>query len=229
MMSAVVRSRGAILASVWLTACAGGQDASRLNHEQATNGEAVNHLVVTISKITHVVHFSPGSKEPDSLQMSELIDFMYRGGASRGDAVLIERSANPEDDDRATILSGALEEQGLRPSVRVAALPTGELRLTIESYAASAPACPDWSKPPGSDLANTLPSDFGCATDANLAAMVADPRDLIEGRKLSPASGDPAIAGLQRYRTGKVTPLPDASAGATAIPLLTIPQGQPNP
>ena len=37
--------------------------------------------------------------------------------------------------------------------------------------------------------------------------MVADPRDLVVGRTMGPAEGDPAIAGLTRYREGKPTPL----------------------
>jgi type IV pilus biogenesis protein CpaD/CtpE len=49
---------------------------------------------------------------------------------------------------------------------------------------------------------------LGCATEANLAAMVADPRDLTEGRALSPATGDRALAALLRDQSGERKPLP---------------------
>jgi type IV pilus biogenesis protein CpaD/CtpE len=71
----------------------------------------------------------------------------------------------------------------------------------------------------------TLPARFGCANRANLAAMVADPADLDRGRALAPAQGDAAIAAVQRYRKGQVTPLPasgtdgsDSGAAGAAPP-----------
>jgi pilus biogenesis lipoprotein CpaD len=53
--------------------------------------------------------------------------------------------------------------------------------------------------------------DLGCANTSNLAAMVADPRDLLEGRPLGPADGAREIGAVQRYRTDKVRPLPERS------------------
>jgi type IV pilus biogenesis protein CpaD/CtpE len=52
------------------------------------------------------------------------------------------------------------------------------------------------------------PALFGCANLANLTAMVADPADIDHGRSLAPLSGDSAVAAVQRYRKGQVTPLP---------------------
>jgi hypothetical protein len=37
--------------------------------------------------------------------------------------------------------------------------------------------------------------------------MIADPGELIAGRSLGPGQGEPLAAGVERYRTGKVTPL----------------------
>ncbi len=48
------------------------------------------------------------------------------------------------------------------------------------------------------------------ANDANLAAMVADPDDLVTGVPNRMADGQVAVAAVTRYRAGKVKNLPDS-------------------
>ena len=204
----------AVATAFWLSGCATEVTTAPSTLVEGRAGEIRNRPVVSVSTLTHAVRFRDGANEPDPLAISELNDFLVSADASRGAAVLIERSANSHDDDRVAILLGALSRKGLRPTVRVAAVPAGTIRLTIERYVASAPDCPNWSKTPGNDFGNTLPSDFGCATAADLAAMINDPRDLVAGRDASPAAGDAAIAPLQRYRTGRVPPLSADGVGA---------------
>lgn len=57
---------------------------------------------------------------------------------------------------------------------------------------------------------------LGCANRANLAAMVANPGDLEQGRLLSPASGAREAQAVDAYKTGKVKPL-SGSAGTSLI------------
>lgn len=45
-------------------------------------------------------------------------------------------------------------------------------------------------------------TNFGCATNANLAAMIADPADLIGPRVMGPADAQRGTTVLQSYRTG---------------------------
>jgi pilus assembly protein CpaD len=78
------------------------------------------------------------------------------------------------------------------------------LRVVVERYVATGPKCPDWSQPDADRLTNELPSDFGCATAANLAAMAVDPHDLIAGRTMGPVVGDPASRPVAQYRNGEV-------------------------
>lgn len=58
---------------------------------------------------------------------------------------------------------------------------------------------------------------FGCATGANLRAMVADPADLERGRASTPPQGDAAVAAAKRHREDQVKPLiagADSGSGA---------------
>ena len=85
--------------------------------------------------------------------------------------------------------------------------------LVLERYLVTLPACPDWSRQSGTDFANLPHSNFGCATQANLGLMVAEPRDLVRGRTLGPADGTHQAEGIVRYRTGKVIELQKEKVG----------------
>lgn len=58
------------------------------------------------------------------------------------------------------------------------------------------------------DEAGVAGPGYGCATLANLRAMVADARDLEIGVEASPPRGDAAFAAAARHRAGKPKPLP---------------------
>jgi pilus assembly protein CpaD len=60
-------------------------------------------------------------------------------------------------------------------------LSAGTARIIITRAKASVPGCPDWSSHNDFNPNNATSSNFGCAVNANLAAMVADPEHLIRG------------------------------------------------
>jgi pilus assembly protein CpaD len=96
-------------------------------------------------------------------------------------------------------------------------LQPGQARVVITRTTASVPGCPDWSAKSDMNYTNGTSPGFGCAVNSNLAAMVADPQDLLEGKK---GSGETVIAtsnkAISTYRdmepTGKGG-LMEASAG----------------
>ncbi|WP_333605127.1 CpaD family pilus assembly protein [Novosphingobium sp.] len=57
----------------------------------------------------------------------------------------------------------------------------GTARVVIVRSKASVPGCPDWSAKSDFNPNNGLSSNYGCATNSNLAAMVANPEDLLRG------------------------------------------------
>ncbi len=58
----------------------------------------------------------------------------------------------------------------------------GMIRVVVSRMSASVRRCPDWSRASQPDYEASTTSNFGCATNANLAAMVANPEDLIRGQ-----------------------------------------------
>ena len=59
----------------------------------------------------------------------------------------------------------------------------GQARVVITRSTASVPGCPDWSHSSEANEKNATNPNYGCAINGNLAAMVANPEDLIKGQQ----------------------------------------------
>jgi pilus assembly protein CpaD len=96
--------------------------------------------------------------------------------------------------------------------VTAGAVPPGIVRVVVSRSTASVPNCPHWS---GRGGINSTSSNYGCATNSNLAAMIADPSDLVLGQAGS-GTGDAATAAkaIKVYRDT----LPSGSKGLTVSP-----------
>lgn len=57
----------------------------------------------------------------------------------------------------------------------------GTVRVVITRSTASVKGCPDWGTQSDTNLHNATASGYGCAINGNLAAMVANPEDLVKG------------------------------------------------
>lgn len=125
----------------------------------------------------------------------EAMDLRY------GDRVAVENpGANPAVTNAINELAGrygiivsetAPTTQGfLRPA---------EARVVITRSSAEVPGCPDWSAKSDMNYLNATSPGYGCANNSNLAAMVANPEDLLEGQS---GSGETIIAtGNKAIRT----------------------------
>jgi len=80
-----------------------------------------------------------------------------------------------------------------------------DVRITYIRYLAHAEPCGDWSKNLGYTSANKASPNFGCATQRNLAAMVADPRDLVTPKPMDPDDAQRRLTVLEKYRRGETT------------------------
>jgi len=57
----------------------------------------------------------------------------------------------------------------------------GTVRVVLTRSSAVVPGCPDWSAKSDTNLNNATSTNYGCASNANLAAMIADPEHLLKG------------------------------------------------
>jgi pilus assembly protein CpaD len=83
--------------------------------------------------------------------------------------------------------------------------PGAPLRLSYLQFVASPPDCPDWSENVGRDPQNMPWPNAGCATQRNLAAMVANPEDLIRPRGETPRPGERRDVVWGKYIAGEPT------------------------
>jgi pilus assembly protein CpaD len=87
----------------------------------------------------------------------------------------------------------------IMPLVPLAGCAAGERGLVsphqpvVSAAGAHVPNCPDWSDT-NLPMSEGQSSNYGCATALNLAAMIADPNDLIRGRTDTATGADPALA-----------------------------------
>src|SRR3546814_2711319 len=66
--------------------------------------------------------------------------------------------------------------------VTAGSVPGGTVRIVVSRSVASVPGCPDWRDTQEADLNGGTSSNYGCAVNSNLAAMVANPQDLVLGQ-----------------------------------------------
>jgi len=83
----------------------------------------------------------------------------------------------------------------------------GDTRVDISyiAYSARTQACGDWSENESFTLDNTTPKRFGCSVQQNIAAMVADPRDLLGPGRMGPVDTNRRATVMEKYQKGETT------------------------
>jgi pilus assembly protein CpaD len=66
--------------------------------------------------------------------------------------------------------------------VTVGDIVPGTARIVVTRSTANVPNCPNWTKTTEANFNSSNHPNYGCAVNSNLAAMVADPEDLVRGR-----------------------------------------------
>lgn len=125
-----------------------------------------------------------------------------------GDRVAIDYGDGHANVAAAQAVSDAAAERGILISdtapVTAGQVTPGNIRVVVTRSTASVPSCPDWSTTHENNYNAGNHSNYGCAINSNLAAMVADPEDLVRGRdskKLDTNSGKKAVD-TYRAKTG---------------------------
>ncbi len=79
------------------------------------------------------------------------------------------------------------------------------IRVSYLRFHAEAPECGRWPDNLAESKRNTNYHNFGCAQQRNLAAMIANPSDLLGPRTMSSANGDRRDAVYEKYIKGEST------------------------
>ncbi len=134
----------------------------------------------------------------------------FRGIELRyGDQLFVEEPRDyPSPGARADV-AAIIGEYGLMlrdgAPVMGGAVAPGSIRVIASRSVASVPSCPDWSARDVASNVNTS-SNFGCGINSNIAAMVANPNDLVLGQPGSVQSGSSVAArAVRTYRERQPT------------------------
>lgn len=177
--------------------------------------ESESPKAIDVQRLSGSLNLAVTGADLSADQAARIDDFLSRQGNLFNLRVTVAGHAG----DSLASVEQFLIARGVRPSHisrgKGASLTSGNVEIVAERYVAAPPSCPDWSHANIMDTTNSNSSNFGCADASNLARMVADPRDLLVGRSLAPASGTAAAAAAGRYNTGQVKELPVFRYSAT--------------
>ena len=224
-MHSFVRVLLPVAAALTLAAC----ETERLPEpaDVATQGIAPA-IKVTTEQQRHVVYVTPGSGKISDAERSSLAAFVSDAAIGDPEAVHI-RLRGAVTPAQLSAVTQTVVSAGVQPAkIEFEAVPPSDLGMSggpvtgeaVEVVASVShvdyPHCPrnSWTSISGVD--NPSSSNFGCSTTNNLEAMVADPRDLVQGE--SGGKTDNAVAGtaIQRLQTDHVKPLPQTQT-TTAV------------
>jgi pilus assembly protein CpaD len=93
----------------------------------------------------------------------------------------------------------------------------GTVRVVVSRMKATVPGCPDFSRFAGTDFESNTSSNQGCAINGNIAAMVANPTDLVRGQPGSDVTDNAqATKAIDVYRKAVPGSGSGGSGGAAA-------------
>ena len=143
---------------------------------------AVNVPVVTSADYVFDAAAPDGTLAPGQ---AERLNGWFQGlGLGYGDAIYVDGAyADAARGQVASIAGqyGMLVSRGA--PVTAGAVQPGMVRVVVSRRRAEVPGCPNWSRRAQPNFNNESMSNYGCSVNSNLAAMIANPEDLIHGRE----------------------------------------------
>jgi pilus assembly protein CpaD len=181
-MASVKSSAALLVLGISLGACV---------HEPATNGlsahynpslYSVNQPVVQRTDYVFDMGAGGGVAPADLQRLGAWFDSLELG---YGDRVSLDSSSGYLDPASREAIARVAGSYGLLISdgapVTGGRPQEGAVRIVVSRMTASVPDCPQWNSEEIGARVTTSPN-YGCATNGNLAAMIADPMDLVRGQ-----------------------------------------------
>lgn len=175
--------------------------------------ESVHQPVVERSDFVFDLQAGPGGLAP--AEVARLSDWFASMRLGYGDRIAVD---DPVGGARIrTQVAAQIAPYGLlladEAPVTTPPVAPGAARVVVSRMRASVPGCPDFSRYDGQEFESSTNSNHGCAINGNLAAMVANPADLVRGepgaRIYDAAQGSKAV---NIYRSAAPT-----GGGGTAV------------
>lgn len=171
------------------------------NTPQATNTgvASVNVPVVTSADYVFDASAPDGALAPGE---ADRLNGWFQGlGIGYGDTIYVDGVYADAARGQVSAIAG---QYGMMVSagapVTTGAVRPGRVRVVVSRRRAGVPNCPNWTAPSQPNFDNSTMSNFGCGVNSNIAAMVANPEDLIHGREATGVDINAAARAIQFYR-----------------------------
>lgn len=193
----------ALIIGTSLSGCMGSGTEGAMNRSL----ESVHQPIVREANYALDVTVSNGIISPT--EMRKVSDWFDAMDIQYGDRVSVDETASGNARAARDSVAMLVARRGLlladHAPVTSGALQIGAIRVVITRSSAHVPGCPDWSSRMSSNFGNNTSSNYGCAINANLAAMVADATDLVSGQGTT--GNDPLTASraINTYREAEPT------------------------
>jgi pilus assembly protein CpaD len=158
-------------------------------HDTPTTSPARGLAPVNVPVVSRAEYVFDAAAPDGSLPSSEearLNAWFSSLNLGYGDAIYVDGAAPSARGDVARVAGqyGMLISEG--SPVTAGMVAPGSVRVVVSRARASVPNCPNWSRPSQPNFDNSQMSNLGCGVNSNLAAMIANPDDLVHGREGNP-------------------------------------------
>ena len=155
------------------------EDGLSYNQQAAINDLAGRYMAGGVGSVTIE---GPSGEDPAAARQTWAVRSALEAAGLPAERIIVASYAAP--DPRAPILAG------------------------FETVRAVIPNCAAEPRAMGGRYSNESSMGLGCAINANLAAQIADPRDIVGHRPISPADSGRAAVVFDNYRRGETTSAP---------------------
>ena len=195
-----IRSAAIAVAAIGLAAGLAACNSSSINPSL----NSVHKPGVSIERLAHSVRFEPDGSL-SAAQALALEGFLKDNRVGYGDRLNIDDPNIIGQEARFAAIAAIVGKAGLLLD-RTAAIPAGSaaapgsVQLVVTRGQVVMPNCPDWRGGLDHEVTMSTRSNYGCAANRNLAAMVADPNDLQQGRTHSGVDAETITKAIDAWR-----------------------------
>lgn len=199
---------GLIAATLAVGVAAGAVSPAQASWRDRLNPSVYSTKQPVVERTDYVIDLY-GGNGLSARELERLADWFDSLRVDYGDQISVDTGAYDDPRARQDVASvagrhGLLLSRGV--PVTAGSVQPGSVRVVVSRSTAYVPGCPDWSEAAEVGSRITTASNYGCAINSNLAAMIADPNDLVQGRS-SDKGGDAAASSkaVTAYRTRSLT------------------------
>ena len=190
-------------AALLLSACQAGTGSA----PHMAEGDTIKRAEVTMVRLKHTIKAEDDQTDSASAHtISAMQEFLLDSAAGYADTLLLD-AGDGVSGNRINDIAGRLRAVGLKvgkAGIYGTKPRDGNITLYIERYRAEVPPCKNWAQSSlNSHRRNSMTPNFGCSNNAALAAMVANPRDLVAGQTSDKGNAVIAVKAIQALSKSK--------------------------